>query len=76
MFQSKIALNPPTGPQNHHLIAYKIGENVDSISIISSIIETNGNIDLSSIKSFLRLELKLDNSSNLKILSVSKLGLQ
>lgn len=74
--QTNISLNQPTGHQNHHLIAYKIGENVDSISINSSIIETNGNIDLSSIKSFLRHELKLDISGDLKILSVSKIGLQ
>ncbi|GEM_PF-5981597 len=74
--QKRVSIHLSSGPQNYHLIAYKIGEKVDSISINSSIVETNGNIDIGSIKSFLSNELKLNDVWDLQILSVSKLGAQ
>ncbi|ENU80153.1 hypothetical protein F975_01907 [Acinetobacter sp. ANC 3789] len=74
-FQTVVHNNLKSGKQNHHLVAYKCNDHVDSITVNSDYIQVNGDINLQKAIDYVSNKIGATESDNIKILSVSFLGL-
>lgn len=74
-FPNEVRESLKSGPQNHHLVAYKHKGIVKSIRINSSTVQNNGNFSYEQVLEHISREIGEVDTDQIEILSFSPLGL-